>query len=97
MWLKMRSFREKRILAAWRSLRKRKLKLFEKIVKRKIKCDKFLTAIALTKWKMNSRAEKIRKMASVAILGTRLVSVPKSKKGIDLAYRRVMESRRRVG
>lgn len=87
----------KRILLAWRNIHKRKMKLLKNIVKRKIKCDKFQLAIILTRWKMNSRAEKIRRMASAVILGTRLMSVPKSKKGIELGYQRIVKNRGKVG
>jgi hypothetical protein len=87
----------KRILLAWRNIHKRKMKLLKNIVKRKIKCDKFQLAIILTRWKMNSRADKIRRMASAVILGTRLMSVPKSKKGIELGYQRIVKNRGKVG
>jgi hypothetical protein len=87
----------KRILLAWRNIHKRKMKLLRNIVKRKIKCDKFQLAIILTRWKMNSRADKIRRMASAVILGTRLMSVPKSKKGIELGYQRIVKNRGKVG
>jgi hypothetical protein len=87
----------KRILLAWRNIHKKKMKLLRNIVKRKIKCDKFQLAIILTRWKMNSRAEKIRRMASAVILGTRLMSVPKSKKGIELGYQRIVKNRGKVG
>jgi hypothetical protein len=87
----------KRILLAWRNINKRKMKLLKNIVKRKIKCDKFQLAIILTRWKMNSRADKIRRMASAVILGTRFMSVPKSKKGIELGYQRIVKNRGKVG
>ena len=66
------------------------MKLLKNIIKRKIKVDTFICAIALAKWKMNSRADRIRRMASAAVLGTRISSIPKSKKGINLAYQRVI-------
>ena len=84
-------------MLAWRNIHKRKMKLLKNIVKRKIKCDKFQLAIILTRWKMNSRADKIRRMASAVILGTRLMSVPKSKKGIELGYQRIVKNRGKVG
>lgn len=81
---------------AWILIKKRKLKLLKNIVKRKIKSDNFLTAIALTRWKMNSRADRIRRMASAALLSVRVTSMPKSRKGIDLAYKRTIASRARL-
>lgn len=72
----------KKILISWKNLKKRKLKLLKNIIKRKIKVDTFLSAIALTRWKMNSRADRIKRMASAALLNTRVSSIPKSKKGI---------------
>ena len=92
----MRRFRLKRLFVAWRNIHKRKIKILRNIIKRKIKCDKFLMSIVLTRWKMNSRADRIRKMASAAILSTRVSSIPKSKKGIELAYKRTIENRGRI-
>ncbi len=51
-----------------------------------MKADTFLIAIALTRWKMNSRADRLKRMASAALLTTKIYSLPKSKKGIKLAY-----------
>lgn len=42
---------------------------------------------------MNSRADRIKRMASAAILNTRVSSIPKSKKGIQLAYQRTISNR----
>ena len=75
------------MMKAWRNVKKRKIKLLKAIVKRKIKGDNFMLAVIITKWKINS-------MASAALLGTRISSMPKSKKGIDLAYQRTIQNRK---
>jgi hypothetical protein len=71
-----------KIFKFWKSMKKRKQKLLKNIVKRKIKGDTFMLAVMVTKWKINSRADRIKRMASAAILGTRVNSMPKSKKGV---------------
>lgn len=71
---------------AWKNLKTRKLKILKNIIKRKMKADTFLIAIALTRWKMNSRADRLKRMASAALLTTKIYSLPKSKKGIKLAF-----------
>ena len=82
----------KRVFKAWKLLKKRKLKILRKIVNKKIKVDSFLVSVALMRWKVESRAGKIQKMASQAIL--RLPSQPYSKKGVNLAYKRVLSRRK---
>lgn len=83
-----------KMMKAWRNVKKRKIKLLKAIVKRKIKGDNFMLAVIITKWKINSRADRIKRMASAALLGTRISSMPKSKKGIDLAYQRTIQNRK---
>lgn len=77
-----------RIFEAWKRVKKRKVCLLRKIIKRKAKIDKFMMSIALMTWKVQSRAEKITKMASMVNLQP---YKPKSKKAIDQAYRRVKQ------
>lgn len=87
----MNTWRLSQIFSAWKNLKKKKMKMLKKIVKRKIKNDNFLVAITLAKWKINSRAEKIFKMANAIM--TISSELPKSKKGVDIAYRRAIATK----
>lgn len=54
----------RRIFLAWKKIKARKMKLLLKIIRRKTKNDRFLMDIALQKWKLNSRAKRLKKMTS---------------------------------
>ena len=82
----------KRVFKAWKLIKRRKIKLLKKIVGKKRKVDQFLMSIALMRWKVESRTARIQKMTSQVSL--RLPANPKSKKAVDVAYKRVMSRRK---
>lgn len=56
--------------------------------------DQFTTAITMLKWKMNARAFKLKEMVNLSILKSDDQTLPRSKKGIQLAYQRVISNRK---
>ena len=82
----------KRAFKAWKFIKRRKIKLLKKILNKKAKVDQFLMSIAIMKWKVEARNAKIQRMTSQVNL--RLPPNPKSKKAVDVAYKRVMSRRK---
>lgn len=75
---------------AWKRIKIEKIKLLRRIVKKKMKDDKFLVAIAYEKWRLNSRTMKLKKMSSQALLrGRNSHRMPVSKMGIEYEYQRI--------